>query len=163
MLQRIQTVYLVAAALLIIAGLTLNYYEAKIVQNNQIIEQVTLSATELTYLHEESDIRESETPTFLLATAVLAFLFTGGIIFLYKNRMLQVKLIRLSILLVAAKLMLVFFYYVDHAEQFLTAEPTNTGYEWSVYMGILAMILLFLAQKAVLKDEQVVRSAERIR
>ncbi len=162
MIQRIQTVYLIAAALFVMLGLVFNYFQAGSNTQAEMFEEVTISAISIDY-HQDAEVVHSENPAFLTALTLLGFLLIGSIVFLFRNRLLQVKLIRLSILLIAANLLLIFFYYADEAKAMLQAEPEFIHYSWGVYLSIAAMLLLFLAQKAIIRDEQLVRSADRLR
>ena len=164
MIQRIQSVYLLIAALLILLTLAYNFYEADITVNDSTIEEVQVSALHFEYLHHDDPaVVYEETPAYLLSLALLGFLSAGGAIFLFQNRKLQVKVVRVSILLTASKLLMVFFHYTTKVENMMEATVEDGTYGPALYFSVVAIVLLILAQRAINKDEKLVRSADRIR
>ena len=94
--------------------------------------------------------------TILLAVIVLLLLIT---IFSYKNRILQMRLSVFSILLMIGLLGLIFFYSL-HGQGKIGGE---IFYLYPVIFPVVSVILAFLAFKGVKKDEELVRSYDRIR
>ena len=116
---------------------------------------------ELTYLGivniDEGDYIIKAIPlTILLAVIVLLLLIT---IFSYKNRILQMRLSVFSILLMLGLLGLIFFYAM-HGKSKINGE---IFYLYPVIFPVISVILTFLAFKGVKKDEELVRSYDRIR
>ena len=97
-------------------------------------------------------------PIVLGLTGLLAFVT----IFLYKRRMLQRRLIRFDLLLNIVYLAMIFFYYVPALE-----EITETDAEYisqpGIYLPIVSVIFLILANRFIMKDEKLIRSADRLR
>ena len=94
--------------------------------------------------------------TILLVVIVLLLIIT---IFSYKNRILQMRLSVFSILLMLGSLGLIYFYALHgqgkiHGEFF---------YLYPVIFPVVSTILAFLAFRGVKKDEELVRSYDRIR
>lgn len=81
-------------------------------------------------------------------------------IFLYKNRMLQFKIANLIALLSAGLLSILLFTDVVIVESFLGG---NKRIEWPSYLPIISMFSAFGAGIFIKKDENLVRSADRIR
>ncbi|MBT8195613.1 MAG: DUF4293 domain-containing protein, partial [Bacteroidia bacterium] len=82
-------------------------------------------------------------------------------IFMFKNRPLQVKLSRLSTVLLLVFVVLI-FYYTDYMIG-LNEVETKSIYVTGTYLPFVAIILLLLAVRAIKKDEALVRSADRLR
>ena len=81
-------------------------------------------------------------------------------IFLYQNRKLQFVMNRISILLNLILLGLFIFQLTNVSG----AEPkAMKGIEMGVFLPIISVILLVLANKAIQKDEDLVKSVDRIR
>ena len=80
--------------------------------------------------------------------------------FQYKNRLLQIKLGKLNILLHVALTMLVFFFIDALRGQVIGAEFT---YGAAVLFPVISLIFILMAIKAIKKDEALVRSADRFR
>ena len=90
--------------------------------------------------------------------ALLAFLT----IFMYKRRMMQVRLIRFDLLLNIIYLALIFFYYVPELEKITQTDADYVG-EPGIYLTIVSVAFLILANRSIMKDEKLVRSADRLR
>jgi hypothetical protein len=97
-------------------------------------------------------------PLALLAGAVI--ILTSITLFLYKNRMLQVKMIAVNMLLHAILIALSFLYYTGAVEKLTGITPV---YQMGLFFPIVAMVMLLLANRAIRKDESLVRSADRLR
>jgi hypothetical protein len=95
---------------------------------------------------------------------LILFLLSGVItfatIFLFKNRKLQFVLNRVSILI--NLILLGLFIYQSTKLPGATQEAMK-GIEMGVFLPIISVILLVLANKAIQKDENLVKSVDRIR
>lgn len=87
-----------------------------------------------------------------IAIAVLAFI----IIFLYKNRKLQ---IRLSVLGIMLELLLIFLYYLQ-VKSFVTGSGT---YALSSLLHSCIVFFFYLAIRGIAKDLKVIRNSDRLR
>lgn len=94
--------------------------------------------------------------TILLVVIVLLLLIT---IFSFKKRILQLRLSVFSILLMLGSVGLIYFYSLQ-AQAKIGGE---TFYLYPVIFPVASAILAFLAFKGVKKDEELVRSYDRIR
>lgn len=151
MIQRIQTVYLFIAAVLMglmhfmpVATINIGGQEADLMAYG--VRIVGGSATEMiTYF------------PYLGILASLGSLLALVIIFLYKNRMIQIRLgFAEMVLLVGAQVMAVV--YILRYESLGT-----TIYGIAALFPIISAILAYLAVRAIMKDEAKVRSLDRIR
>ncbi len=158
MLQRIQSVYLFIAGILLIGV----YFFP-----------LASFLTETAYLKLYITQLRSYTPgldspfsnSFILPLAVFNGIIAAisfGSIFVYKKRMLQSRMVKLSILMSALILALVFFLYSPQITKATGAEADYaSGY--GLYLILLAIIALILANRGIIKDEKLVRSADRLR
>lgn len=92
--------------------------------------------------------------TLLLILAGLTGLLALVNIFLHSNRVLQQNLNKLNLVLIAAFTGLGIVNALGLAESTLSFGPA---------LPVLAIVMLFLANANIKKDEQLVRSADRIR
>lgn len=104
----------------------------------------------------------------LMAVNIVVMLFTLFIIFSFKNRKKQLKLAAFNILLICGFVVLM-FYSFDNAKSFLDRSfntqdaEISTTYGIGMILPLLSLIFNYLAIKGIRKDEELVRSADRIR
>jgi hypothetical protein len=173
MIQRIQTVYLALAALLCIACLCLpvarftdqageecaTMYNLWIHVPAPIGATITTMASDTPVLAAEAEGAHVFTPWALFALLVLTTTAEILCIFFYRQRLAQSRLALLcSILLIG--------WYVLYCA-FAIVIPGDTGTHflptpWAAFPAI-ACILCYLAFRAILKDEMLVRSLDRLR
>lgn len=83
-------------------------------------------------------------------------------IFLFKKRRQQMRLVKLAILMNVILVGLIFFVYAS-----LIGKTLNTTADYSgdagIYFTLISLIMLILANRAILKDEKLVRSVDRLR
>ncbi len=96
----------------------------------------------------------------ILAMAVLC-------IFLYRKRTLQMRMVAVAFLLNVVYAFLLFFWAVDAYADQLNALFTQTEQQvtWGVgaFLPLASIVFFFLAQRAIRKDEALVRAADRLR
>ncbi len=93
----------------------------------------------------------------LFALAVLLTVYTS---FQYKNRLLQIRLGKYN-MLVHAALILVAFFLTDNLRN--QVHDAGFSYGSGVFFPVISLIFILLANRAIKKDEELVRSADRIR
>ncbi|MCW8898054.1 MAG: DUF4293 domain-containing protein [Flavobacteriales bacterium] len=101
----------------------------------------------------------------LAVMSIIITLLASTIIFLYKNRPLQIKLAKFLILLLALELAALFF-YSDAATTFLSnplKDQTTISYKIGVVIPIISIIFAYLSIRFIKKDDELVRSADRLR
>ena len=154
MIQRIQSIYLFVAA--IVTAFTFIFPFAEYLKDNT------------TYLLNITGLTNNSTPNTifnaypLLLLVILCLIISIITILLYKNRILQARLCNLNILLYVMLIAGIFF-YSDKAEQELGIEGLLTTFKFGSIAPILSIILTFMANRAIRKDEALVRAADRIR
>ena len=94
---------------------------------------------------------------FVVIIGALSFI----IIFLYKKRRLQLKLIKINILLNIILIVGIYFVYNNLIEKQAGVEG-NFDLTGSI-MPIVSLIFLVLSYRGVRKDERLIRSADRLR
>ncbi|MBR1550507.1 MAG: DUF4293 domain-containing protein [Bacteroidales bacterium] len=106
--------------------------------------------------------------TWPLVTIVLVCMVIAVVaILLFKRRTLQARLSAFGFILSVVYAFLLFFWGVDHYADLLSAGMGGTQPEvtWHVgaYAPLAAMVFFFLAQRAIKKDEALVKAADRLR
>lgn len=154
MIQRIQSVYFFLSLLAV--GIMFFVPLASIVGYSEVF---TLSATGT--FNSKGELLESAWPVTLLIAAEVVFSLV--IIFLFKKRNLQMLLGKLNLLILTLLIALVFF-YADHAKA-LSGLPNDTlvNYSFACLLPVISIILNYLAIRAIKKDEDLVRAADRLR
>jgi Domain of unknown function (DUF4293) len=136
MIQRIQSIWLLLAGLSTLATFKFSFYSGT---NSKGIASYPLNAME---------------NTMLIATTCIVALLTLSIIFLFKNRILQIRLCIAAILL---ELLLIFLYY-RQVQTFAIGT-----YSLTAILHLAVLLFLFLAAKAINKDEKLIKSTDRLR
>lgn len=80
----------------------------------------------------------------------------------YKDRSKQLKMIRLAYLIMAALLVGIFFLIRMNADA-AGLETYELKYGIAYFLPIVAILLSFLASRSIKKDEELVRSLDRLR
>ena len=88
-------------------------------------------------------------------------------IFLYKNRVLQMRVVAVAFLLNVVYVFLLFFWAVDKygavVKQALEGNDLEVTWFVGAYAPLVSLVLLVLAHRAIKKDEAMVRAADRLR
>ncbi|QKG79750.1 DUF4293 family protein [Tenuifilum thalassicum] len=96
---------------------------------------------------------------FLFAFIILVMLITFVTIFLYKRRVLQIRLCIVTIVMLVG-LQGVMYYMVTAIGQNLHSKP---HYNLVFIFPLIAAVLNFLAIRGIAKDEALIRSLDRLR
>ncbi|MFM2363698.1 MAG: hypothetical protein RLZZ316_2600 [Bacteroidota bacterium] len=141
MLRRIQSVWLLLAAACGFVMAQLPVFEATLA--NGIIQKINPAGSLLLF-------------ALIIGIACLA----AVVVFLYKNRSLQFKLSVAAIVLAVAAIVI----QVAQVENYKTANTITKGtYQWGALLPIAMVIFLFLAARAIYKDEKLIKSLDRLR
>jgi hypothetical protein len=136
MIQRIQTIWLLLAAICIAATFKLPFY---IGTNALAVASFPIMAND----------------SFFITILTSAVLFSALIaIFLFKTRIVQIRLCITGIILEG---LLIFLYYRE-----VKTFTAGTYTLWSV-LHILTLLFLFLAARAINKDDNLIRESNRLR
>ena len=179
MIQRIQSLWLLVASVCMglcfafpVASYTLDYTKSQ-----QVVSQLDLVAKNgpdyskalnegepvVTYYQGQSSVAMWPMMTMACVVAALSLLC----IFLFKNRRMQVRMVAVVFLLNVVHVFLLFFWAVDaygeKLQELFTGVELNVSWAAGAYLPLASLVFLFLAQRAIKKDEARVRAADRLR
>jgi len=143
MIQRIQSAYLLLAS--VISGVLIFVFN--------LWTSISKDIFAIDLLNRESYLLKS-IPVLFLVSAILAFVA----IFLFKNRKLQFVIGRLAILVNLILLGLLIYVSLT-----LPGEVSISEKGIGMFIPIIAILLIVLANKAIKKDEDLVKSVDRLR
>lgn len=152
MIPRIQSLYLLAvAALMLTATLTpLAYFVGGV--DEYLLYAFALKGGGI----EHSTI-------YMGIVVALAAALPLVTIFLYKNRMLQIRLCAVElVLLVGSAVFMAIYYYLSN-RLFSQFEFHTQGFRIAIVFPVVGIILDYFAIRAIFKDEMLVKSLDRIR
>ena len=162
MIQRIQTVYLLVVAIL----MTMTVLMPLATLSHENYGDVVLYAFGPTGVPESAGTFDSYVPLLLGCLLILPTLLPIVIIFLFKKRMVQLRLCASEIVLLIGSLAFIGIYcYRLHSG----LEEAMDGIDWKFTLDfasilpIISIILVCLAFRGIAKDEALVRSLDRIR
>ncbi|NVJ88304.1 MAG: DUF4293 domain-containing protein [Flavobacteriaceae bacterium] len=143
MIQRIQSIYLLLTTLL--SGVIIFVFNLWKTSTNNIY---------VVDLFNEEELSLKVIPVMFFLTSILAFVT----IFLYKNRKLQFVIGRIIILINLFLLGLLIYLSLN-----LSGEAAVSEKGIGMFIPVLAILLIVLANKAIKKDEDLVKSVDRLR
>lgn len=155
MIQRIQSIYLLFAGLLIAA-----LYLFPIL--NTVYTGVIPVNVRVTGVYQDAGGQQMHTVTFVALTAVTALvaLLPVGVVFLYKNRKQQIALCYSALLVILGYS----FWVAQTIKNVINGaaiHPNNYGI--GLFLMPISILMVFLAIRAIRADERLVRSADRLR
>lgn len=153
MIQRIQTLYLLVSLGLIVLIFFLPVAEL-ISGNNQL---VTFRAAGF-YDEGTGNIILTTFPVVIMISVILLLYFTT--IFLFKKRIIQMRLCVLNIILLFGLIGLFCFHLLFYVK---TIRGVDFKIGISFILPVISIILTYLAFRGIRKDEYLVRLADRIR
>lgn len=149
MIQRIQSVYLLIVAILSVIVIS-NHVGTFIGTDNSITEFTNLSLV-------FQDGTESYEPWALFAIQMISAIISLVTIFMYRKRMLQIRLSLFNIILAVGyyATMITFVFMLKGESTFVPS--------WVVCLPFVGIVLDWLAIRAIGKDEMLVKAYERLR
>lgn len=157
MLQRIQTIFL---ALVVIIGILASFMPVLSFTSAESVYIMNLYKT--VSVTETADMLSRNMGVGVLQGVVQ--LLALVIIFLFKNRSLQMKLAKLNILLIALEIAAIVM-YIDTVKSAIgeTVNDIEIGIKFGAIIPVISLILTYLAIHFIKKDDKLVRSADRLR
>jgi FtsH-binding integral membrane protein len=155
MLQRIQSIYLLFASLVLFALFAFPLAHNIYVDGKEVNVMVTG-----VYQNVNGQPQHTETFTALTVITGIAALIPLVVIFLFKNRKQQIALCYASILLLIGYS----FWMAQTVKKVvgpIKLEYRNMGI--GLFLTSLSIILIIFAVKAIQRDEKLVKSADRLR
>jgi len=147
MIQRIQTIYILLAAILTATLFKLKF--ADLIVNNELL---TFTAKGI---FKDAEQVFNGLP-ILIFIGIIALLHLA-IIFMYKKRIRQIRFLVFSIILLLG-LFGMFFYFT-----YAGFDDAKVAFKIPVAFPVVAIVLDYLAIRAIGKDEALIRSLNRIR
>ncbi len=149
MIQRIQTIFLLVVVIACVILMYIPVYE--LVQGTITIPPAADGSVNTQFTIFNSAILAIING----AVGVLALIA----IFLFKNRNLQARAANLAMLIDCALIGLLFF----SADSMSSTLQAKVHYLYGAYIPVIIAILLFAAVRFIKKDDELVRSADRLR
>ncbi|GAA4820648.1 hypothetical protein GCM10023331_01260 [Algivirga pacifica] len=98
---------------------------------------------------------------YLTVLSVLSALLGLASIFSYKNRMTQVKLNMVNILLIGAVIIINAYFFATY--QTLGGEAGKSQFSFGFFLPFVALLMNNMANRFIKRDEQLVKSVDRLR
>ncbi len=155
MLQRIQSIYLLLAGLALAA-----LFFFPLVHNVYVNgKPVTIMVTGV-YEDVNGQLAHTQFFTALTAATALAALLPLAVIFAYKNRKQQINLCYGAMLIIIG-----YSYWTSQSVKAIVgdADLTLSNFGIGIILISVSLLLIVLAQKAIQRDEKLVKSADRLR
>jgi hypothetical protein len=155
MLQRIQSIYLLFASLVLFS-----LFLFPLVHN--VYVDGVVSTIKVTGIYQDVNGAQAHTQSFIAliaATAIVAIL-PLILIFLYKNRKQQILLCYVYIFIIFG-----YSFWIAQAVKSATggAELTTNNFGIGALLSSISVVLMIMAAKAIQRDEKLVKSADRLR
>jgi len=158
MIQRIQSVYLllaaVALALIVFFPISVHTFRGL------TVDLVLLDRSAPDVISASMMINLWPALSGVILLVLLAFV----IIFLFRNRPLQMRLTMIAVLLNMI-LVMGLFWMSGHLAAKLDPESIDhvVNYQFGIYLPIISLLFFILAYRGIRKDERMVRAADRLR
>ena len=154
MIQRVQSLFLFVGAVLLSLDLFIPTWKW-----TSGTDGITLDAFNITF--QLGKIVTTKAFPYIGLGLILTILLSLYIILQFKNRSLQMKLCLLNALLIFGVTGLIYWGSKEAAS--LTLIPAPGDYTIAFFFPSLAVMLNLFAMRAIKKDEELVRSADRMR
>lgn len=153
MIQRIQTLYLIVAVAL--TGI-LFFFDIALLTGNEGIFSFRYNGF-FVFGSTETEIIVRLIPLSILVYLSVFSIFSS--IFLFKKRILQIRLCGLNMGLLLGITGMAIYSGFDAAKGW----DMKISYNFVIILPVIAIIFIFLAMRAIMKDEVLVKSLDRIR
>lgn len=157
MIQRIQSVYLLLAILFNLGMAFLPVFS---------INEPDLSLRVYAFTQSFTDVSgitvTKPAPLLILLPVLLAIVATVVVIFMYKDRKKQIRLCN-SLYLLQFIIVLLAVIWIITTHHIPLSELITKAHPLSLIFPVVSMWWVFMAQRSIKKDEELVRSVDRIR
>lgn len=153
MIQRIQSVYLLIISIL---GVCLWFFPIASITHDTHVYNITTWGIQLT----ESNQTIYQFIPYLFLVLLLPIISFSSI-FIYKKRILQMRLNVIAMILMIF-LYGVIYFYIDFATTIIS-KNSIIDYKLPIIIPVINLILCYLAIRSIGKDEALIRSLSRIR
>lgn len=155
MIQRIQTLYLGIASILLIVLFMVNILLLELTGEDASY-QLTQIGLEM---HADTGVEKIGQAYAVMVSLVLSLLLSIYAVMQYRNRKFQITLVRFAMLMQLAFIASVVFYLTRLQEM----TEGEVSYSPLLLVPIVNIVLYVLAIRGIRKDEELVRSADRLR
>jgi hypothetical protein len=157
MIQRIQTVYL----LLLIAAFAALFFIplSSVTVATNGIEQLHVLSVNSHKVFEGDVVKQTFPEMMLMAINAAIILLALVTIFSFKNRKLQMLICKLLMVAVIIFVLLAF----RATDAIAAVANAKAIYQAGAYIVIVSLLFIYLALNGIKKDEELVRSADRLR
>lgn len=163
MIQRIQTVFLALATLVGIAVFffPLAAFSVKGFTFDLFITGYKNMSPDMPYVFKIGTV-------FHMIYLIVLILLNIGIILLYKKRYLQLRLCRFNMMAILVFVFLIFMYADIIKDRFVSdfgivEQDILVSFRVGSVLPLIMVVLVFLASRYIKKDEDLVKSADRLR
>ena len=159
MLQRIQTLFLLGVVIAMSLTAVLPVWTYTLDNFN-----ITLKMGHLAYsTNGGTEVLGEANLVYLLGIAVTAGLLAFINIFKFNNRKMQMNIAMVNSLLIITYIVLNYLFVPKQAADLLGNEIIGYHFQFGFYLTIVALLFNILARVFIKKDEDLVRSVDRIR
>ena len=155
MIQRVQTLYLF---FIVVISIVLFFVPLVEFVNSDSI--FSLNILGLEFQNQENSFSISTFPLIIINTLIIVL--TSICIITFKNRNLQIKICKINLFLISAFLIFTVMYSTQIEEK-LADKGLNTSFGLGIILPIISIILIYLAIRGIKKDQELIRSVDRIR
>jgi hypothetical protein len=162
MIQRIQTVFLLVVAILHISLFFVPFWGAA----NPLGVHILLDAAGVdgANLSTVKNLVLGNGLNAMKITIINSIIIFGALatIFLYNNRLTQIKF-TWFLMMVTTVLLVVMFLAAEKVKGNIEGLRFDSNYSFGIIIPVISLILLFLSARRIRHDENLVRSADRLR
>ncbi|MBE2245782.1 MAG: DUF4293 domain-containing protein [Candidatus Competibacteraceae bacterium] len=158
MLQRIQSIYFLMA---IISVLLMAFLPIFSIELPGLQHRVFAFTQQIDKVDMPSEILMA--PLLILIPVGLSILFTTFVTFSFKHRKKQAKLCLGLMIFQLLIIVLSITWLLSTYPTISISQMTTQAHPLSLIFPIVSIVWIFMARKAILKDEELVRSVDRIR
>ncbi len=166
MIQRIQTIFLLFAAILNTVSLFVPFWKFANGTQYEIIKGMEITGSGSTTIAAQSFMAWDFAPTPLLAVfsgiCIITSIWILADIFLFNNRKRQMTFAYFGVVLLMIELVLMVLITLN-GPYIITSTLDEGLVQFGLVFPVLALVLLWLAIRRINHDEQLVRSVDRIR
>jgi hypothetical protein len=158
MIQRIQSVFLFIAAL---AGVLLFFFPVATFYD-ELQGNYRFLITGIESMDPSPKMQFSfwfTSPLWIIDSA--SVIMSVVILVLYKNRIMQLRLVAFNILFNILLIILIFLFYTNKIQEYTHIEASYR--QAGIFFPLISLLFLVLANRSIRKDEAKVRAADRLR
>ena len=157
MIQRIQNVFLALAAIIIV----LMFFFSIADFYDDLAGNYRLLLTGLKCMDPDPKIKTSVLMTLpMVLLAALSVILSLVTIIYYKTRTMQLRLIAINILITIVLIIVIFLFCINSVQKLTGISP---AYQFGAFCPLICLVFLIVANRFIRRDENLVKSAERLR